>query len=308
MTLASSLANDEAGPLYLMFISMPLVWLPGAFELIFLPKLLIVQLCLLVFWARKAGTCPKLADLVRPHLVAAPLALLALTSALSVPGSLNPLLALAGLLETLTFVLLYLAILQVAPPSRARLILAVAVGATVAACIGIAQFLGASTPWLPSLAPPGSTFANRNLLGEYLGLSILMVVGLMLASGTQKLRAKSKAFTGACAMIMGVALICTRTRGAWAGLLIGLVVAVVWGRVTRLRVLAGGLAIGLVVGVGLLAPSRIPIHREYRSHRSRIGRNVARLVERVTGVLQRLVHADPDGLARGALARHRHHR
>jgi len=48
----------------------------------------------------------------------------------------------------------------------------------------------------------------------------------------------------------------------------------------------------------LEAPARIPVDREDRRHGARLSRNVARLVKRVTRMLERLIHADADRLAR----------
>ncbi len=86
--------------------------------------------------------------------------------------------------------------------------------------VGILQYHSLSFIPLPSNAPPSVTFANRNLAAEYLIGAIPLSAYLFLASP-----GRLSAVSGLAGTLMGVYLVYTRTRGAWAGLGLGLLCA-----------------------------------------------------------------------------------
>lgn len=147
------------------------------------------------------------------------------------------------------------------------LVLALSGGAVVGA-IGVEQILGGGT-WFPQLprlsdyrgASAGSLMYNQNLAAEYLILLIPSGLAMVLLT-----KGWSRYLAGAITFLMTLHLIFTFARGAWVGLLAGIVsvgalLLIQW----RLRGGGGGVRKGKVIGflgaimglglvVGLAAP------------------------------------------------------
>ncbi|MBC8402082.1 MAG: tetratricopeptide repeat protein [Candidatus Marinimicrobia bacterium] len=83
----------------------------------------------------------------------------------------------------------------------------------IAAVIGIGQYLGLGFYWIPSVANPSSTFANKNLAAMYIILTI--PVGLFLFIMSRKII--NQILWGFVNIQLIVYLIYTRTMGAWVG-------------------------------------------------------------------------------------------
>lgn len=152
------------------------------------------------------------------------------------------------------------------------LIRSVAIAATVYAAYGlVVEFSGAETIlWFDKWAYRGAltaTFVNRNSFASYAGLGLIAAFGLMLrelrhagdGSLAERLNERAPAVTGwlVALLILGTALLLTKSRAGFAATALGLAVYILvygarsgggWRR--RLAGLAGlGVAAGLVIAI-----------------------------------------------------------
>lgn len=88
------------------------------------------------------------------------------------------------------------------------------------ALLGIAQYFGLELSFIPQSGPPAATFANRNLLAEYLVCVIPVAIWLFWRSWSRREIVAS----GLAASLMGACLVYTRCRAAWVGMAVGLVI------------------------------------------------------------------------------------
>ncbi len=101
---------------------------------------------------------------------------------------------------------------------RTWLLAAIALSGMTVATIGLSQeFLGFS--WIPQMAPPSATLANRNMAAHVVAIALPAGLALWLSS---RRRAIAMAWAGGCGWSMAF-LVQTGTRGAW---LAGLAMAV----------------------------------------------------------------------------------
>ena len=129
--------------------------------------------------------------------------------------------------------------------------------------LGIAQYLGLSPFDVPTHAPPSALFFHRNAAAGYL-TAIIPIAWLCALTSDRKLLWVTHAVAG----LLGMAfLIFTRTRGAWLGAILALIVVVFLARfycsriqltqrTARERVALAGLAFFVIVGA-LASPDRI---------------------------------------------------
>jgi O-antigen ligase/Tfp pilus assembly protein PilF len=87
----------------------------------------------------------------------------------------------------------------------------------IVAVIGICQYLGLAFLWIPSAGLPSGTFSFRNLTASYLIGSL----PLALVAWQTDSHHTRRAIWLLSASAMLILLVYTRTRGAWAGLIIG---------------------------------------------------------------------------------------
>ena len=96
-------------------------------------------------------------------------------------------------------------------------------GGAALAVVGVAQYLGLAFEWIPSVGMPSGTFAFRNLAASYLiGSLPLALLAFALESTTWR-----RLLWAGCAALMALFLLYTRTRGAWVGTALALLVACV---------------------------------------------------------------------------------
>lgn len=85
------------------------------------------------------------------------------------------------------------------------------------ALLGISQYFGLELSFIPQSGPPAATFANRNLLAEYLVCVIPVAIWLFWRSWSRWEIVAS----GLAASLMGALLVYTRCRAAWIGMAVG---------------------------------------------------------------------------------------
>jgi tetratricopeptide (TPR) repeat protein len=123
----------------------------------------------------------------------------------------------SGLVEAtqlLVFALLFVAVqILIGPGDLIMLARCSAVGGAALAVVGVCQYLGLAFEWIPSVGMPSGTFAFRNLAASYLiGSLPLALLAFALESTTWK-----RLLWAGCAALMALFLLYTRTRGAWMG-------------------------------------------------------------------------------------------
>jgi tetratricopeptide (TPR) repeat protein len=97
------------------------------------------------------------------------------------------------------------------------------VGGAALAAIGVCQYLGLAFEWIPSVGMPSGTFAFRNLAASYLiGCLPLALLAIALESTAWR-----RLLWAGCAALMALFLLYTRTRGAWVGTGLALIIACV---------------------------------------------------------------------------------
>jgi O-antigen ligase/Flp pilus assembly protein TadD len=129
--------------------------------------------------------------------------------------------------------------------------------------LGIAQYLGLSPFDVPTHAPPSAMFIHRNAAAGYL-TGIIPIAWFCALTSDKKMVWLTHAVAGLLGMVF---LIFTRTRGAWLGAILALVVVVFLARffcssvqltkrTVRERFVLIGLAFFVIIGA-LAAPDRI---------------------------------------------------
>ncbi len=208
--------------LCLMVGVVPLAMWPGVYEFVLLPKLLTLHVCIALCclgwlfrhaWGRDLRWASS--PLTLPATCWMGIGLLATVSAA------HPLEAAVVLLDQAVLLILMFVAAITVPLERLTpaLWVSAAVGLLVA-LVGILQYHGLAFLDIPSVAPPGVTFANRNLAAEYLVCAAPL-------SGLLFLTARSRPaliLSGLSASLMGAYLVYTRTRSAWVGLVGGLLI------------------------------------------------------------------------------------
>jgi O-antigen ligase len=138
-------------------------------------------------------------------------------------------------------------VLDDAPAHRQRVLETVTIAAAVVSAIGLLQHLDRLPLSIPVISTPGSTFGNRNLAAEVIALALPL--GIAAAVGAA--RSDTRVAVFASIFLELVYLAVTRARGAWAGAVCGLGVAL-WLSRLRWSRRSAVLALG-AVGVAAIA-------------------------------------------------------
>jgi O-antigen ligase len=201
----------------------------------------------------------------RPSLVAAeiPLAAFAAWSALSALLATNYWLASRALAITVSGLIVFHAAYRIARRGAGGWLLrGLGIAFGLAALTGLAQAYGLELPLLADSRAPGGTLGNRNFLAHLMAIGAPVLLLLFLeAPGRREARV---AGTGLALMV--AALVLTRSRASWLGLMLSFgLMGVAWlvarrgGReiVPWPRLRAGILTIGLSVAAALLLPNSL---------------------------------------------------
>lgn len=198
-------------PIAVALATVPFLLLPGIDDFALLPKLLGLQVLLLVAlacWVRS----PKA---WRPSPIYLPLMAWYGIMALSVFWAYNPFRTGVDLSNATTYLILFVVAHQTLERKDIPVLLRVTVIAGgLVSLYGILEYLSLIPDIMPSTGRPSATFAFRNLAADYLVASVPLAGVLWIASTSTADR-----LTGSIGgALMAVFLIYTRARGAWVGL------------------------------------------------------------------------------------------
>ncbi|MBT3602371.1 MAG: hypothetical protein HN521_04820 [Candidatus Latescibacteria bacterium] len=206
----------------LMLIAVPLVWSSEFVFVAYYPKLVAFHIglaALYIAWLFKNRPIFHSSSLFLPIFA---YLLIIICSALWAPNRIDTLVQVS---HHLGLALLFFVLLN---NIRTQNILRhmrpiVAIGIVIA-LIGIAQYAGWGTFWkIPSAGLPGSTLGYRN----YAAMFTILCLPLSLLLFIEARHPKPQFGWGLGTAILFTFLICTRTRGAWAGLALGLLVVAI---------------------------------------------------------------------------------
>lgn len=137
---------------------------------------------------------------------------------------------------------------------RRRLRAAIGVSATMAALLGLVQYLNLAPSLFPSFGEQTqrmySVFGNQDLLGGYLAMAVPILVHGFLAGSPRS------AFASLMALAVVLSgLLLSGSRTAWLAAAVGVLVVVLLGVKSRRRIVAlGAVVAGVLLAVVLLAP------------------------------------------------------
>ena len=209
------------GALCLMLVAVPLIYTTGIYEYSLMPKRLALHACIslaLLGWLIQTGFSRHLRLASSPLLL--PLFCFMGIALLSTPGTTHPLDSLVELTGQAALIGLVLVTANALPSKRLNTLLRAnaAAGLTVA-LIGILQYHNLAFTGLPTNGHPSATFGYRNFAAMYLICAIPPTVLLFLTASSRPTLLLSAIST----TLMGVYLVYTRTRGAWLGLTVALI-------------------------------------------------------------------------------------
>jgi O-antigen ligase/Flp pilus assembly protein TadD len=202
----------------LMFC-VPLIYIPGIFDFTRHPRLLVIQLvlllaCLLLTFAYSPPRIP------RDILLA--LASWTLWTLLTTLWATNPVEGLLQAQRVLVFSLVPIVLCCIPSVQAIKSIYAVAcLTGLVISFIGICQFFGLGFAFIPTVGNPSATFGYRNFAASYVVVLMPAAIGFALSDETRKYLAWAVS-----AFSMALFLGYTRTRGAWLGLLVAVLLAI----------------------------------------------------------------------------------
>jgi tetratricopeptide (TPR) repeat protein len=245
---------------------LPLVYHPGLGSSDMLPKRMILYitgfgLSMLGVWYASAQP-----NLRKRSPLFVPASAYILVNVMSVTWSTNPFSGWVEVTQLLVLLILLFVVTQLLEPGGytvcARLN---TLGALILSLIGIAQYIGIPLD-IPSVGLPSGTFVFRNLAASYLVGAIPIGIYVLLTDPDDR----RKFLWGLSLTSMALFLVFTRTRGAWLGMALGILVAGLLLVVSRsgIRLLTNwtktnvrgrtfGLCLCLVVFcAGLLLPNR----------------------------------------------------
>ena len=245
-----------------LVVLVPYVYWPDLRDYTLPPKLLVMQLVVLLCLVIRAARPPAS---LRLSALGLPALAYLLVNALSVSHAIDRTAALLELTKILSGCLLF-ALVAVGFHLRdlPRLLAPWAAAALGVSLIGIGQYHGWQPFDIPSAGLPSATLGYRNIAAMYLIQSIPICIGLFLIA-----RSKRDEALGACATaLLIVFLAYTRTRGAWVGLIGGLVITAALLAATRgcpdRAVLGSGIRRPLAIAAAILVlalsflPSSLP--------------------------------------------------
>ena len=197
----------------------PLIYWPRLWDYALGPKLLVLQVLLalsLAIWTLAKKRAFILPDLALPAVLYTAVAFL---SALYAP---DPAMALLESTKILTGLILLLVVANRLPTTDIPTVLtASACTGILIALLGIAQYHGWQPFSIPSAGLPSATLGYRNIAAMYLIANLPLTIALYAT-------APSRTYLHASAIaLMAIFLIYTRTRGAWVGLCVSLVITAV---------------------------------------------------------------------------------
>ena len=199
-----------------MVVSVPLVYMEGVYEYALLPKRLALHVFItlaLIGWFLQSGLGKDFRQCSSPlHL---PIICLLCTALLSTPRTTHPLDSLVQLAYQGSFLALFWIAAHAMSVGRlVTLLWANAIVGLLVAVIGILQYQGLEILLrIPSNGQPSATFGYRNFAAMYL-VCALPLNGILFLTTR---RVAGLLLSSASVTLMGVYLIYTRTRGAWAG-------------------------------------------------------------------------------------------
>ena len=231
-----------------LFALVPLVYDSDLHRFSLLPKLALVQgitLFLSFLWARDRTISWSAPTTFLPA------TLFILWSAISTLATdLNVFAATRFLAQLVTFYILYVAISQMATIETIEQSLKWACGSgLVFALIGVAEFWGVDVDFIPSNGRPSSTFAYRNFAASYT-VAILPIAAVFALRSRKK---NDMVLGSVAALMMGLFLVYTRSRGAWLGGLIGLIIVIGLFIIYRFQALDQNSAIRTSMGKWIIA-------------------------------------------------------
>lgn len=198
----------------------PLIYLPGIFDFARHPRLFLIQLlllfgCLLLTIANKPLHIPRKIFLAFICWTAWTL--------LSTLWAINPVESLIQSQRIITFSLIPIVFCTIRSQNAVKLIYAIAcVTGALISIIGISQYFGWAFDTIPTVGNPSATFGYRNFAASYLVVLLPAAIGFALSEQTQK-----KIGWGSASILMAIFLAYTRTRGAWLGLMVAILVTIV---------------------------------------------------------------------------------
>jgi tetratricopeptide (TPR) repeat protein/O-antigen ligase len=219
----------------------PLFYLRGIFEFALLPRLFVLQILLVVaviVWCVWISKKPAGIDAGSYGL---PVLLYVFFSVLSVFWTQNLVEGTIQASRLITGLAIYLIVVNTINRSEIRRILQVSTSTgVVVSLLGIGQYFGWDFLDIPTVGNPSATFGYRNFAASYL----VVLIPAAIAYGLGATRLRNQTLWWIAATLMSLFLIYTRTRGAWAGL--------------GMSLLLTGVALGFaVVRRGLSLPTRI---------------------------------------------------
>lgn len=204
--------------LILLLVCVPLVWSSQFVFVAYYPKLLALYIGLFLLYG------VWFFQKQRPHYststLTLPIVAYVLISILSIYQASNRIESIIHLSHLITLPLFFWGVLNNYRSQNLQKYLSWAVGTGIfIAILGLIQYAGWGLHWIPSAGFPSSTLGYRNYAAMYTILCIPLGLYLFLESTHEK----QHYLWGLGTAILFTFLICTRTRGAWLGLSVGLV-------------------------------------------------------------------------------------
>lgn len=235
-------------------LTVPLFYWNGLFEFALLPRLLLLQVLLIVaaaVWCSWVYRNPILSSASSLNL---PILVYFLIAILSILWSRNWVEGTVQASRLLTaFAIYWVAANAISRFEIGRIYQISAIAGVLISCVGICQYLGWGFTFIPTVGNPSATFGYRNFAASYLVISIPVAIAFGLAST----RLSHQTLWWSAAALMFLFLVYTRTRGAWLGLGGSLFVTclVVWrrGRAPHFRIHSTKILILLVAGILVLS-------------------------------------------------------
>ncbi len=259
-----------------------------------LPKRLAVQIGLLILLLLLTRDAFKIeSPLLRGSILSLPVIVYFATTTIAVAQAHNRVAAIESVSHLLTYVLVFFCAVQILDRSHIpRLAEALCWAGGLASLIGIGEFWGLDLSGFPSNGRPSSTFGYRNMAASYLVVCIPIAIGLVATTRSRRTYGIATAATA----LMSVFLVYTRTRGAWAALMVagaatGMLCLIY--RPTRSPTLSSSFGKRLAVAMALLVLALGPWNPNLSPSRSR------HLDEGKTALLDALSSASRPGADRG---------
>jgi len=204
---------------YVLVIFLPLFFIRPIYQLFTISKTTFAEILILslfILWLFKINLEKRW--VIRKTPIIFPLLFYFLLITISLLWAVNPFQSLDYILYLFICILLFLTVKEnlTSMETIKRIISFSLIGGALVAFIGICQYF-TEFNWIPQVAPPSSTFGNRNMAAQYL----IMVIPLSFAAWGVSQNSFKKALYILCLFMMIFYLTLTTTRGAWLGLVGG---------------------------------------------------------------------------------------